>query len=88
MAPLPFFGLVPEHVPQPSHALSLSLDQEIMLVGERLERQGFSRGAAVDAGCSARDEERSEMTSCASSFTAPLWRAPDWAFCCFSSQRE
>jgi len=26
------------------------------------------------------------MTCCASSFTAPVWSASDWAFCCFSSQ--
>ena len=37
---LPFYGLVPEHIPQPSHAPSLALGQETTLVVERPERQG------------------------------------------------
>ena len=49
-------------------------------------RAGSSRSAAVDAGCWASEEERSAMTCCAFSFTAPVWRASDYAFCYFSSQ--
>ena len=49
-------------------------------------RAGCSRRAVVEAGCSARERLRSATTSRASSLTAPVWRASDWAFCCLSSQ--
>ena len=49
-------------------------------------RAGCSRSAAVDVGCSARERLRSATTSRASSFTAPVSRASDRAFCCLSSQ--
>ena len=39
MALLPFNGLVPPHIPQLSHALSLAPDQATSQVGKRLERQ-------------------------------------------------
>ena len=49
-------------------------------------RAGRSRSLAVDVGCSARERLSSATTSRASSLTAPISRASEWAFCCLSSQ--